>query len=61
MQTSPLVELYDHTGDDGFGVHVFDDFENVNVAMLPSNAETIKMLSVQLRKFYASSRCPAAE
>ena len=29
-------ELYDHTGDDGFGTAAYDDFENVNLVHEPA-------------------------
>jgi hypothetical protein len=53
-----LVELYDHTGDDGFGTHVFDAFENENLALKPANAATVKELGAQIRLQYKSERCP---
>eukprot|EP01043_Picozoa_sp_COSAG02_P062008 COSAG02_NODE_8454_length_2566_cov_74.215241_1_plen_169_part_00 len=51
-------ELYDHTGDDGFGLHVFDNFENVNLAFKSEHLNTVQTLSAQLRAFYKSERCP---
>ena len=53
-----LVELYDHTGDDGFGTHVFDAFENVNLAFEPAHAGIVKELGAQIRLQYQSQRCP---
>eukprot|EP01065_Artemidia_motanka_P017535 TRINITY_DN2098_c0_g1_i1.p1 TRINITY_DN2098_c0_g1~~TRINITY_DN2098_c0_g1_i1.p1 ORF type:complete len:645 (+),score=198.09 TRINITY_DN2098_c0_g1_i1:62-1936(+) len=46
------TELYDHRGDTGKGVTVFDDFENENLAFKPEHAGTVSQLSKQLRAFY---------
>ena len=47
----PHDELYDHTGDAGFGTATFDDFENVNVVRDKANTAVVQKLSKQLRAF----------
>lgn len=46
-------ELYDHRADDG-GATCFDDFENTNLAELPSHQDTVAKLSNQLHALVAS-------
>ena len=41
-------ELYDHTGDVGYGAETFDDYEYVNLAYKPANATRVQELALVL-------------
>jgi len=51
--TQEVVELYDHTGDDG---SCFDCFENLNVASQPAHADLVRGLSRRLRAHFIGPR-----
>jgi len=53
-------ELYDHTGDAGYGAHTFDDFEYVNLAYKPDYAQQVAELATVLQQQFENpnATCP---
>jgi iduronate 2-sulfatase len=47
-------ELYDHRGDTGSTATCFDDYENSNLARVPSHQADVQRLSAQLHALVAS-------
>ena len=53
-------ELYDHTGDKGYGAHTFDDYEYVKLAYRPEHAALVAELAAVLAKQFrhTDATCP---
>ena len=53
---SSMVELYDHRADPPHSAKIsFEQFENVNIAHMPSNKALVKQLGQQLREFFVKN------